>query len=237
MPKVKVEIQNITCRDTEDAFGADQLYYIANLQCQLERPSNTAVEEPIQFPPNKRSSTLEINDGETKRFDSDADNVIFEADCGVEDSIVGSIYFFDRDNDGEVPTFSLSEAAAAVRGRDFLIGGIGAGVLVGVGFIFGAPLALLGPALLFLTGAILRPIVTRFLASIGIVDRDDYLGGLALNLPSIGNDVPLQASLGSTSGIDAVILDPNGRTRTLRFGATSGSVDYTVELLVRREAA
>lgn len=83
MPKVRVELLNVTCRKTEDIgwLGSEDEFYIAGA---LSDTTNTqGVLTPI----------LDIDNGETKPYA----NVVFDADVSSGQSIRGGLKAFDED--------------------------------------------------------------------------------------------------------------------------------------------
>jgi len=236
--RIRIELLNIECGDTEDFTGADDVYYIHTLKCSSS-PGRTDVENPIPLL-SRISSSIPINDGEIKRFPLSPrdENVLFDGDCDREFSINGSAYFFDSDGGDISRRLGVDEFVRKV--------------LVPIGFFFSGWLTFdflreIGPGslLILLTspvviGLFLKPIimlgiflllglaVQGFLKLIGNIDKDDYLGGFALDVPVFGppGEQLLVFRLTGSTGITT----ESGE----RFSGTSGTVDYTVRALVVR---
>ena len=81
--KVRVELIDIHCDDTEDVTGADEFYVVASLK-------GGAVNKPSITKP------IDINDKQTKNFPDDQ-KVIFEGEVPKGSTIVGGIVTFDED--------------------------------------------------------------------------------------------------------------------------------------------
>ena len=243
MPKsrIRVQISNIKCNDTEDFIGSDEVYYLHTLNC-AESTGRKNVEDPI--PDNCAiSSSMVINDGQVKRFPVNPvdENILFEGECDSELSIVGSVYFIDNDL-GKLPRrldiekfnknllvpigffgsliWLLITTGSIVVGQGTFIEEIGG---IGLLIIFIVPVIILG--FFVLLGLATQGVVKL----IGRIDQDDYLGGFYLDIPVNGpkgmrlvGSFPLRGS----SGI--------AKEGANRFSGTLGNVDYRVRISVVR---
>lgn len=249
MPRIKIELANIYCKDTEDFVGADEVYLLHSLR--VADAGLAELESPVPRSAfNNITEAVDINDGEVKRLPvvgSKDYNILFDRNVRQNQVVTGSLYLVDRD---------LGELAE------------GTGLLEELGGLVLAPLALIALLLAFLVGGFLRvieifvsisflpevirdftsipgilvvvlallfPLILSFslalivLKQIGKLDGDDLLGGFVLTVEPEGPDIEVRGfDLRGSTGIDI-----EGGTR---FSGTWGTVDYTVNISIVRFA-
>ena len=83
MPNLKIELIDVTCRDTEDITGADDFYLMGTLV-------GGTVQKAILTRP------IKINDKQTKSFRPE-DTVLFEGEIPQGQSVKGGLKAFDED--------------------------------------------------------------------------------------------------------------------------------------------
>ena len=244
MPRIKIEVANIQCLNTEDFFGSDEIYLLHNLRVSDSPVPGPDPEEPIpQAALGKITESTKINDGDVKRLpvDSFRDyNILFDGKVEGEQVVTGSVYLIDKDF-GELNQKTEQSSS----------------ILSFIGFLIALPLLLLSGlyfllaqvySLAFLSGTlglpapiaipvsfILIPIAFIFLliiypAAIKIasrLDKDDYLGGFTITESAVGPDVDiLTFVLTGSNGIDIA----GGE----RFSGTAGKVFYRVNVSIIR---
>jgi hypothetical protein len=124
--RIRVELVNVKCGDTEDVTGADHFYVVSALSGGTKETSNSFITKHFR-----------INDGQTKTF-SKADRVLFDAKVPANGMVVGGMKAFDEDyakdwekqkENAKTATNALAAAAATWGGQ-----GKTAGTVIKVAF-------------------------------------------------------------------------------------------------------
>ncbi len=130
MTKVKIQLVNVQCKDTEDVTGADELYLVGALV------GGTTTKAILTTP-------MSINDGEVKKFKPDQ-SILFEGEVPAGESIKGGIKAYDEDAGKDWSkygdtvtsiTTAVSGALSAAGPKGVLAGTILSAAVKGVGFL------------------------------------------------------------------------------------------------------
>ncbi len=83
--RIRVELVNVKCGNTEDVTGPDDFYIVSALSAGTKETSKSAVTKPFK-----------INDGQTKSF-AKSERVLFDAKVPAKKTVVGGMKAFDED--------------------------------------------------------------------------------------------------------------------------------------------
>ncbi|WP_216595239.1 hypothetical protein [Cylindrospermum stagnale] len=130
MPRIKIQLVNVQCKDTEDVTGADELYLVGALV-------GGGITKAILTTP------IDINDGEVKKFKPDQ-SILFEGNVPADESIKGGIKAYDEDAGKDWSkygdtvtgiTSAVSAVLAAAGPKGVLAGTILSASVKGVGIL------------------------------------------------------------------------------------------------------
>jgi hypothetical protein len=104
--RVRIELVEVHCGNTEDVMGADHFYVVSALSGGAKDNSNSAITKPIK-----------INDKQTKRFPDDQ-RVMFDAKVPAKGKIVGGMKAYDEDyaKDWKKQKAAAGKATKAIAG-------------------------------------------------------------------------------------------------------------------------
>lgn len=231
MARIKFQIIEIHCKETQETFGEDQIFYFHNLRCGI--PEHKAKhEEPIPFA-NKSSDLLLMNTDDKKNF-GDHNDILIDEDCNAEHAVIGNIYWMEADtNDAKerqtvnkVIYFLLSNAAKA--GLTVLIALIGSAILSASFAGFSIKGFIIAIAALFLSGFFdwLSEKISSFFSDLfNLSGKHDFLGGAWVNIPVTGSTTQDLTFIANGSN---GIIGPNGE----EFG--DANCNYTILVRVTR---
>jgi hypothetical protein len=123
MVRMKIELIDVYCRDTEDVTGADEFYLVGAL-------AGGTVVKPILTKP------ISINDKQRKTFPA-GESVLFEGDVPQGQSVKGGIKAFDEDFGKDWAQYG-STVTAISGAVSTLLGAVGGPAGATAGAILGA---------------------------------------------------------------------------------------------------
>jgi hypothetical protein len=124
--RVRIELERVTCRDTEDVTGADEFYAVGAGADRLSGANQVLLSKPIS-----------IDNGQTRNFPADTvQRVLFEGTVDASSTVIFSARFYDEDanHDWTKHGKMVSDLSAKVSTGLGLLGpkGIAAGAVVAI---------------------------------------------------------------------------------------------------------